>query len=111
MKPIATLICLLGILSLAACGADEDHSHDEGTASHSHAGNEVHANDGGQAYEHRNDDHAHDATATQAFYGDEADAVGAIAEPGAAAVDQTEGVTESEAVHTHGDGEPHTHDH
>jgi hypothetical protein len=102
MNNIARLICVLGILSLTACGGEADHAHDEGSATHAHDDGEVHANDGEQPHEHGNETHVHEAPATEAFYGDEADASEATPEPDTA---------EPADVHAHGDGEPHTHDH
>jgi hypothetical protein len=107
MKTIAKLLCLLGVLSLTACGASENHPHDEGRAAHSHDILEAHSH---EAHGHGGGDHVHEATETEAFYGDEADVAGGTSESGAAA-DKATGDAESGGLHTHGDGEPHTHDH
>lgn len=84
MNNIARLLCLIGILSLTACGGvEDDHTPDEDSAAHSH--------DGDEAHEHGDADHAHEAPATEAYYGEEAEA--------------------DEETHSHGDEDPHTHDH
>jgi hypothetical protein len=87
MKHITRLICLAGVVTLAACGGAAEHAHDEDGAAHAHDGGEMHSHDG---------DHMHEAPATEAFYGD------AAADEDAAA---------AETLHSHDDGEPHTHDH
>lgn len=108
MRTIARLICLFGILSLAACGgAEDDHVHEDGAAAHAHDGGEAHAPHGEELHEHTDGDHAESAPVTEAFYGDDAGTADATPEPGVV----HDADEETAEAHSHGDGEPHTHDH
>lgn len=98
MNNFAKQICVLGILSLTACGGEQDHAHEEGTAAHAHNGGDAHAHDGDELHEHGDGSDSHKAPETEAFYGDEASS------------DDAASSDPSSEMHDHGDGELHTHD-
>jgi hypothetical protein len=104
MKNVAALVCLVGMLSLTACGGmGDDHPHDEDVGAHAHDGN-VHSHEGSEAHAHGVPEQ--ELPATEAFYGEQA---GAAGDGESAAIEEAHaGDDES---HTHGDEKSHTHDH
>lgn len=104
MKAITGSLLLSIVLLLTACGGEhqDDHAHD-GADAHSHDGDETHADEHGGEGE--------SAPATEAFYADDVGADAAGSDP--SAVDEADEADQAQAreEHTHGDGEPHAHDH
>jgi hypothetical protein len=112
MKNVAKLVSLLGFLAVTACGGDQDHAHEQGMLTHDHNGSERHAHDRVSGHDHGDDSHSHEVPETEAFYGVEASA-GNDAPAAGAAVKAADGEEEEASgdMHSHGGGEPHTHDH
>lgn len=110
MNDLARMICLLGLLILAGCSGAADHSPEDGAAEHAND-DDTHEHDTEDTHDHDDGSHTHEAPATEAFYGDDTSSAHAMAAPDAAEQAATQADAEAEEMHSHGDGEPHTHEH